>query len=185
MVARPGSSPPGSICSRSPYSGALQDTLIFRTPRASCSVYTRSASYNNAVIWNHILVPLSSKNASRTLNLPAPLYVFTKTLSSTQIGIELSKHAARCHNSMAIVTRPTLIDKWKSLWDKALDFGTKGTKVAQKLYHLCTKPLFGDRMCKNIITELSFIDHLTQPPILDGLEHDSSSVFSITANLLI
>ncbi len=96
---------------------------------------------------------------------------------------------------MSIVTHPILIDKWKSLWDKALDFGTKGTKVAQKLYNLCTKPLFGEKicyLCNNPINDPSFIVHLGSQhnidftPILNGLKDDPSTIFEApTANRIL
>ena len=49
------------------------------------------------------------------------------------------------------------------LWDWALCYGVKGTKVCQKLLRLVARPVFGDRLCLQCSREIDpavpFFDH--------------------------
>ena len=36
---------------------------------------------------------------------------------------------------------------WMRLWDWALGYGVRGTKVCQQLLRLVARPVFGDRIC--------------------------------------
>ena len=53
---------------------------------------------------------------------------------------------------------------WCRIWDLALDYGYRGTKLAQCLFRCLCKPLFGDRMCPHCNTQISsnltYFEHL-------------------------
>ena len=52
---------------------------------------------------------------------------------------------------------------WMQLWDWALGYGVRGTKVCQQLLRLVARPVFGDRICYQCNTPIppaiSFFDH--------------------------
>ena len=55
---------------------------------------------------------------------------------------------AKSHQSLKYITcSDSVAASWCSLWDHALDHGTKGTKLLQILFSSLCQPLFSDRHC--------------------------------------
>ena len=69
------------------------------------------------------------------------------------------------HPSLAVVAATDNISSsWNTMWDEALEYGIRGTKLMQHLFGTLSKPVFGDRICsycKDSITVLqSYPQHL-------------------------
>ena len=47
---------------------------------------------------------------------------------------------ARSHSSLSYISGAEVVDEWYSVWDEALNHGTKGTKVAQNIFRLLCRP---------------------------------------------
>ena len=45
---------------------------------------------------------------------------------------------ARSHSSLSYISGAEVVDEWYSVWDEALNHGTKGTRVAQNIFRLAT-----------------------------------------------
>ena len=92
------------------------------------------------------------------------------------------------HPSLKFVQDPKLVDDWCNLWNPALDFGTRGTKVAQVLFKILTRPIFGEKICplcsSSITSEPTFFDHLAtshgllREQILSLLSSNKPALFS-------
>ena len=76
---------------------------------------------------------------------------------------------AKSHQSLKYITcSDSVAASWCSLWDHALDYGTKGTKLLQILFSSLCQPLFSDRHyhhCENSILPANecFFSHFTGP----------------------
>ena len=72
-------------------------------------------------------------------------------------------HDSRSHPSLAVVTATDgIASSWNSIWDEALEYGVRGTKLMQGLYGALARPTFGDGVCpqcKNTI-RVSYPEHL-------------------------
>ena len=74
---------------------------------------------------------------------------------------------AKSHQSLKYITcSDSVAASWCSLWDHALDYGTKGTKLLQILFSSLCQPLFSDRhchLCENSILPANecFFSHFT------------------------
>lgn len=76
----------------------------------------------------------------------------------------LTLQSAIPHPSLSLVCRADIVDKWNNLWNCALDSGPTGTKLAQTVFKILSRPLFGDRLCPyctNVIDVQTFPDHLS------------------------
>ena len=72
---------------------------------------------------------------------------------------------AKGHESLKyIVISEQVAASWCRLWDLALDYGTKGTKLTQSLFASLCQPLCRDRICRlcgnRIPSDKNFFDHL-------------------------
>ncbi len=91
------------------------------------------------------------------------------------------------HTSLSHVSCPTLVNKWTSLWDKALDYGTVGTKISQSVFRLLCRPVYGDRTCPHCLNTIpegdTFLQHLVSAhdvgynTILTSLNTDMATPF--------
>ena len=71
---------------------------------------------------------------------------------------------ALTHSSLVHVTQPEIVNEWVKVWDAALDAGVKGTRIAQAVFRVMSRPVYGDKKCcycNNTILEPSFIQHLS------------------------
>ena len=70
---------------------------------------------------------------------------------------------AGSHPSLSIVCATDLIAaSWKNMWDEALDFGVRSTKLMQVLFGSLSRPIFGDKLCPRCGVALceSYQEHL-------------------------
>ena len=85
---------------------------------------------------------------------------------------------ALTHSSLVHVTQPEIVNEWVEVWDAALDAGVKGTRIAQAVFRVMSRPVYGDKKCcycNNTILEPSFIQHLS-------ISHYSRLFSSLTSN---
>ena len=96
-------------------------------------------------------------------------------------------HQARSHCSLSQVSDELIVNEWCGVWDEALNFGTKGTKLSQNLFKALCKPLFGDRSCKlcsALISESSYANHLCAvhdfplTRLIDAVKEAKSELFT-------
>ena len=76
-----------------------------------------------------------------------------------------SVNSARNHASLKHTVCSELVAaSWCSMWDKALDLGTKGTRPSQCLFSTLWCPVFGDHICplceNQIPSDHIYFDHL-------------------------
>ena len=99
---------------------------------------------------------------------------------------DLTCQAANSHPSLSCVLSYQLEDEWCNVWNCALDYGPRGTKLAQTTYKLLTKPVFGDKICSYCsitIQQQSFTAHLSTDHGLDvdaicrAIKSDPHSLF--------
>ena len=97
-----------------------------------------------------------------------------------------SLHLGLSHPSLTYICNPALVGDWCNLWNTALDFGTRGTKVAQGIFRVLSKPVFGEKICpfcQSLISESTFTDHLSSShdllknQLLSSLMKDKSALF--------
>ena len=74
-------------------------------------------------------------------------------------------NSARNHPSLKHIVCSNLVAaSWCSHWDRALDLGTKGTRLFQCLFSSLCRPVFGDRVCplceREIPSQQNYFDHL-------------------------
>ena len=71
---------------------------------------------------------------------------------------------ASSHSSLKYVCSPQLIDHWFNLWDVALYFWPRGTRLAQLLFRIVSQPVYEEKICPRHSDEISddftFADHL-------------------------
>ena len=70
---------------------------------------------------------------------------------------------SRSHSSLAVVSATDgIASGWNSIWDEALEYGVRGTRLMQGLFGALAKPTFGDRACPhcNTIIPASYSEHL-------------------------
>ena len=82
---------------------------------------------------------------------------------------------SQTHGSLSIIaSSETIAESWNSLWDEALDFGTRGTRLMQGLFGALSTPTFGDRICRHCNATIpgSYSDHLFSDHITK-YNHDS------------
>ena len=92
---------------------------------------------------------------------------------------------------------PFVAASWCSHWDRALDLGTKGTRLFQCLFSSLCRPVFGDRVCplceREIPSQQNYFDHLNSDHLNKGygpevlrniLENDSQSVLDLASCVL-
>ena len=77
--------------------------------------------------------------------------------------------SSRSHPSLAVVSATEAIAaSWNSIWDEALEYGVRGTRLMQGLFRVLAKPTFGDRACPHCNDTISsypehlFAKHLTE-----------------------
>jgi len=85
-------------------------------------------------------------------------------------------HIASSHPSLAVVTvSSSVASSWNSLWDEALDYRIRGTRLMQSLFSTLSRPLFGNRLCPHcdgeIGNDLSFHQPLISQPLLPRTSH--------------
>ena len=73
--------------------------------------------------------------------------------------------SAKGHESLKYIVISELVAaSWCSVWDLALDYGTKSTKLTQSLFASLCQPLFKDRIChlceNKIPSNKNFFEHL-------------------------
>ena len=109
-----------------------------------------------------------------------------------------SVDSARNHPSLKhIVCSNFVAASWCSHWDRALDLGTKGTRLFQCLFSSLCRPVFGDRVCplceREIPSHQNYFDHLNSDHLNKGygpevlrniLENDSQSVLDLASCVL-
>ena len=81
---------------------------------------------------------------------------------------------SQTHGSLSIVaSSETIAASWNSIWDEALDFGVRGTRLMQGLFGALTTPTFGDRTCRHCNATIpgTYPDHLFSDHITD-YNHD-------------
>ena len=55
---------------------------------------------------------------------------------------------SRSHHSLAIVSATDMIaSSWNRIWDEALEYGVRGTRLMQGLFGALARPTFGDKAC--------------------------------------
>ena len=84
-------------------------------------------------------------------------------LTLLDLDWERTLQLARSHPSLLQVSNKSIVNEWCGVWDEALNFGTKGTKLSQSLFKTLCKPLFGNKLCKicsTPISEYTYIDHI-------------------------
>ena len=84
--------------------------------------------------------------------MPYILYERLNLISLKKTGIELYPLT---HSSLVHVTQPGIVNEWVEVWDAALDAGVKGTRIAQAVFRVMSRPV------NNTILEPSFIQHLS------------------------
>ena len=98
------------------------------------------------------------KDPSATPSLGSLL---SEQLSSLSRSLAVSR--ASRHVSLRRFLEIEGVYPWMRLWDWALCYGVKGTKVCQKLLRLVARPVFGDRLCLQCSGEIDlavpFFDH--------------------------
>ena len=96
-----------------------------------------------------------------------------------------SLHLGLSHPSLTYICNPALVGDWCNLWNAALDFGTRSTKVAQGIFRVLSRPVFSDKICpfcQSLITETTFTDHLSsshsllKDQLLSSLMKDKSAL---------
>ena len=61
---------------------------------------------------------------------------------------EHTVHQTNSHPSLAIISATDEIaSSWNAIWDEALEYSIRGTKLMQHLFFALSKPVFGDRTC--------------------------------------
>ena len=71
---------------------------------------------------------------------------------------------ARAYSSLCHISADVVVDEWCNLWNEALNYGTKGTRIAQNIFRLLCRPLLKDKICPHCsikITESTYADHVT------------------------
>ena len=57
---------------------------------------------------------------------------------------------SQTHGSLSkVASLETIAASWNSIWDEALEFGVRGTRLKQGLFGALTTPTFGDRICRH------------------------------------
>ena len=85
---------------------------------------------------------------------------------------------AGSHPSLSIVCATDLIAaSWKNMWDEALDFGVRGTKLMQVLFGSLSRPVFGDKLCPHCGVALceSYQEHLFSHHLPDKYSIDRTT----------
>ena len=63
-----------------------------------------------------------------------------------------------------MLLKPEIVNECVEVWDAALDAGVKGTRIAQAVFRVMSRPVYGDKKfcyCNKTILEPSFIQHLS------------------------
>ena len=98
----------------------------------------------------------------------------------------LTCQAANSHPSLSCVLSHQIENEWCNVWNCALDYGPHGTKLAQTIFKILTKPVFGDKICPHCsiaIQQQSFSAHLHTDHGLDidaicrAIKSDPHSLF--------
>ena len=93
-----------------------------------------------------------------------------------------------------IVCSDLVAASWCSMWDKALDLGTKGTRLSQCLFSTLCHPVFGDRICPQCESQIpshhNHFDHLktvhlnneySEDVLTNILEDNSQSIWNLAS----
>ena len=70
---------------------------------------------------------------------------------------------SRSHHSLAIISATDVIaSSWNRIWDEALEYGVRGTRLMQGLFVALARPTFGDKACPhcNETISSSYPEHL-------------------------
>ena len=98
---------------------------------------------------------------------------------------------SRSHHSLAIVSATDMIaSSWNRIWDEALEYGVRGTRLMQGLFGALARPTFGDKACPHCNETISssypehlFTKHLTNynvATVVTWLEHkDFNNLFKL------
>ena len=89
---------------------------------------------------------------------------------------------SRSHHLLAIVSATDMIaSSWNRIWDEALEYGVRGTRLMQGLFGALARPTFGDKACPHCNETISssypehlFTKHLTNynvATVVTWLEH--------------
>ena len=87
-----------------------------------------------------------------------------KKTSWQKTGSALYRNLDPMHPPLAVVSATDAItSSWNSIWDEALEYGVRGTRLMQGLYGALAKPTFGNKACPrcNTYPEHLFTKHLT------------------------
>ena len=77
---------------------------------------------------------------------------------------------SRSHHSLAIVSVSDVIaSSWNRIWDEALKYGVRGTRLMQGLFGALARPTFGDKACPhcNETISSSYHEHLFTKHLTD------------------
>ena len=151
--------------------GLSSHVLIFRT-LASEDVYGASlvqqcSSLEQHIGTNYLQLCLSDPLDASSIVRDAKKEVLRKDWFHT-VQNSLS------HESLSIVASSEAIAaSWNSIWDEALEFRVRGTRLIQGLFGALTTPIFGDRSCCHCNATISgtYSDHLFSEHIVD-YDHD-------------
>ena len=99
---------------------------------------------------------LENPHHARSIIVEAKKDILSKDWSSTI-------RASQTHPSLAIVAASDEIaSTWNRVWDEALEYGVRGTRLMQGLFAALSRPVFGEKVCptsKDVIST-SYPDHL-------------------------
>ena len=128
---------------------------------------------------------------------PDTARIIVKSSQQHIVDLDWSRTMSKAASHLSlkhVISSPTIASSWCRLWDQALDYGVRGTKLSQSLFRCLTKPLFGDRVCNLCVsiipTPMSYFEHLcsthidfdsTSLPLI--LEEGGSELFHLAQKL--
>lgn len=133
-------------------SSRLFHTLLSKGKVYDISLVQQIMELESIYKTNYLDHILKSSSDSDSILKEAKIYLleadWNKTLST-----------AKSHSSLAVIVDDNIVNEWIPLWDKALDYGLHGTRVAQTLFRLLCRPsCLPCPYCG--VGAQSFIDHL-------------------------
>ena len=105
---------------------------------------------------NYLQLCLEDPLTARSIVCEAKRDILSRDWASTLL-------ASKTHPSLTVVVATDEIaSTWNRLWDEALEYGVRGTRLMQGLFAALTRPVFGGRACphcKKVISS-SYPEHL-------------------------
>ena len=105
---------------------------------------------------NYLQLCLEDPLTARSIVCEAKRDILSRDWASTLL-------ASKTHPSLTVVVATDEIaSTWNRLWDEALEYGVRGTRLMQGLFAALTRPVFGGRACphcKDVISS-SYPEHL-------------------------